>query len=164
MAKLTAKQKRFIEEYLFDLNATQAAIRAGYSVDSAYSIGNENLKKPEIKSSIDKAIAERSRRTGINTDRVLRELGKIAFMNPADVINLDTATVKEEATREDTACIQSIKIKTIPTEDGDITEREIKTYDKLKALELCGKHLGMWTERIDLSGSMGVQIVDDIDE
>lgn len=164
MAKLTAKQKRFIEEYLFDLNATQAAIRAGYSVDSAYSIGNENLKKPEIKSSIDKAIAERSRRTGINTDRVLRELGKIAFINPADVINLDTATVKEEATREDTACIQSIKIKTIPTEDGDITEREIKTYDKLKALELCGKHLGMWTERIDLNASMGVQIVDDIDE
>lgn len=164
MAKLTAKQKRFIEEYLFDLNATQAAIRAGYSVDSAYSIGNENLKKPEIKSSIDKAIAERSRRTGINTDRVLRELGKIAFINPADVINLDDATVKEEATREDTACIQSIKIKTIPTEDGDITEREIKTYDKLKALELCGKHLGMWTERIDLNASMGVQIVDDIDE
>jgi phage terminase small subunit len=164
MAKLTAKQKKFIEEYLFDLNATQAAIRAGYSVDSAYSIGNENLKKPEIKSSIDKAIAERSRRTGINTDRVLRELGKIAFINPADVINLDTATVKEEATREDTACIQSIKIKTIPTEDGDITEREIKTYDKLKALELCGKHLGMWTERIDLNASMGVQIVDDINE
>ena len=164
MAKLTAKQKRFIEEYLFDLNATQAAIRAGYSVDSAYSIGNENLKKPEIKSSIDKAIAERSRRTGINTDRVLRELGKIAFINPADVINLDTATVKEEATREDTACIQSIKIKTIPTEDGDITEREIKTYDKLKALELCGKHLGMWTERIDLNATMGVQIVDDIYE
>lgn len=164
MAKLTAKQKRFIEEYLFDLNATQAAIRAGYSVDSAYSIGNENLKKPEIKSSIDKAIAERSRRTGINTDRVLRELGKIAFINPADVINLDDATVKEEVTREDTACIQSIKIKTIPTEDGDITEREIKTYDKLKALELCGKHLGMWTERIDLNASMGVQIVDDIDE
>jgi len=164
MAKLTAKQKRFIEEYLFDLNATQAAIRAGYSVDSAYSIGNENLKKPEIKSSIDKAIAERSRRTGINTDRVLRELGKIAFINPADVINLDTATVKEEATREGTACIQSIKIKTIPTEDGDITEREIKTYDKLKALELCGKHLGMWTERIDLNATMGVQIVDDIYE
>lgn len=164
MAKLTAKQKRFIEEYLFDLNATQAAIRAGYSPDTAGQIGNENLKKLEIKSSIDKAIAERSRRTGINTDRVLRELGKIAFINPADVINLETATVKEEATREDTACIQSIKIKTIPTEDGDITEREIKTYDKLKALELCGKHLGMWTERIDLNASMGVQIVDDVDE
>lgn len=76
MAKLTAKQKRFIEEYLYDLNATQAAIRAGYSPDTAGQIGNENLKKLEIKSSIDKAIAERSRRTGINTDRVLRELGK----------------------------------------------------------------------------------------
>ena len=63
---MTKKQKRFIEEYLIDLNATQAAIRAGYSPETAGSIGNENLKKPEIRARIDKAIAERSRRTGFN--------------------------------------------------------------------------------------------------
>lgn len=64
MARLTAKQKRFIEEYLIDMNATQAAIRAGYSPDSAKEIGCENLTKPNIKAAIDKAMAERSRRTG----------------------------------------------------------------------------------------------------
>ena len=88
---MTKKQKRFIEEYLIDLNATQAAIRAGYSSDTAYSIGNENMKKPEIKACIDKAMAERSRRTGVNADRVLMELAKVAFVNASDVIDADTA-------------------------------------------------------------------------
>ncbi len=80
---LTKKQKRFVEEYLIDLNATQAAIRAGYSPQTAYSIGDENLKKPEIKNAIDKALAERSRRTGVNADRIIEELAKIAFLNPS---------------------------------------------------------------------------------
>ena len=73
---MTKKQKCFIEEYLIDLNATQAAIRAGYSTDTAYSIGNENLKKPEVRACIDKAMAERSKRTGVNADRVVEELAK----------------------------------------------------------------------------------------
>jgi len=76
VAKLTAKQQRFVEEYLIDLNATQAAIRAGYSPESAKEIGCENLTKPNIKAAIDKAMAERSRRTGITQDRVLREQPK----------------------------------------------------------------------------------------
>ena len=71
---MTNKQKRFIEEYLIDFNATQSAIRAGYSPKSAFIIGDENLKKPQIKSKIEKALAERSRRTGITQDRVIQEL------------------------------------------------------------------------------------------
>lgn len=147
MAKLTAKQKKFVEEYLIDLNATQAAIRAGYSPNTAQEIGSENLSKPIIKAEIDKAIAERSRRTGINQDRVLRELAKIAFVNPGDVINFDEATVKGDAKEEDLAAIASVKIKNIPTEDGEITEREIKLCDKLKALDLLGKHLGIYDKK-----------------
>lgn len=148
---MTKKQKRFIEEYLIDLNATQAAIRAGYSSDTAYSIGNENMKKPEIKACIDKAMAERSRRTGVNADRVIMELAKIAFVNASDVIDADTATVKADALPEDTAAIQSVKVKTFG-EDG--LEREIKMADKLKALELLGKHLGMFKDKVVLSGSL----------
>ena len=163
MAKLTAKQQRFVEEYLVDLNATQAAIRAGYSTNTAGSIGDENLKKPEIKSAIDKALAERSKRTGINADRIIQELAKIAFLNPTDVINMDEATIRGDANREDTAAIASVKVKRIPTEDGDITEREVKTYDKIKALELLGKHIGMFKDKVELSGALGVQIVDDIE-
>ena len=164
MARLTLKMKRFIEEYLVDLNATQAAIRAGYSPESAYSIGDENLKKPVIKNAIDKALAERSRRTGINQDRILLELAKIAFLNPIDVIDMDEATIRGDANREDTAAIASVKVKTIPTPDGNIVEREVKTYDKLKALEQIGRHLGMWKDNINISAEVAVQIVDDIDD
>lgn len=146
---MTKKQKRFVEEYLIDLNATQAAIRAGYSPDTSYSIGQENLKKPEIKAHIDKAMAERSKRTGVNADRVVMELAKIAFINATDVIDPKTATVKESALPEDTAAIQSVKVKTFG-EDG--LEREIKMADKLKALELLGKHLGMFKDKLELSG------------
>lgn len=162
MAKLTNKQKRFIEEYLIDLNATQASIRAGYSPETAKEIGCENLTKPNIKNEIDKAIAERSRRTGINQDRVLREIAKIAFVNPSNVINFNQATVKENASDDDLAVISGIKIKSIPTDDGNIQEREVKLYDKLKALDMLGKHLGMFTDKIELNGDMGVKIIDDI--
>lgn len=148
---MTKKQKLFIEEYLIDLNATQAAIRAGYSPDTAYSIGQENLKKPEIKARIDKAMAERSRRTGVSADRVIMELAKIAFVNATSVIDPETATVKDTALPEDTAAIQSVKVKTFG-EDG--LEREIKMADKLKALELLGKHLGMFKDKVELSGSL----------
>lgn len=143
---LTKKQKIFCDEYLIDLNATQAAIRAGYSVESAGSIGNENLKKPEVRACIEKAMAERSKRTGINADRVLRELARIAFVNAADVINFDSATIAEGASEDDTAAIASVKVKTIPTADGEGVEREIRLADKIKALELCGKHLGMFKD------------------
>ena len=146
MAKLTKKNAVFCDEYLVDLNATQAAIRAGYSVASAGSIGNELLTKPEVRARIDKAMAERSKRTGINADRVLQELGKIAFVNAADVINMNDATVIDDADRDDTAAIASVKVKIIPGEDGDGVEREVRLADKLKALELCGRHLGMFKD------------------
>ena len=148
---MTKKQKRFIEEYLIDLNATQAAIRAGYSPDTAKSIGSENLTEPDIKAQIARAMAERSRRTGVNADRVIMELAKIAFVNANDVIDAETATLKPDALPEDTAAIQSVKVKTFG-EDG--LEREIKMADKLKALELLGKHLGMFRDKLEVSGTL----------
>lgn len=145
---LTKKQKRFAEEYLIDLNATQAAIRAGYSPDTAKAIGCENLTKPNIKEYIDKAIAERSKRTGINQDRVIRELARIAFVNAANVIDTKDATIKEGTSDDDTAAIQSVKVKSFG-EDG--VEREIKLADKIKALELLGKHLGMFQNNLSVT-------------
>lgn len=164
MPGLTAKQQRFVEEYLIDLNATQAAIRAGYSVKRASEIGYQLLQKTTVKNAIDKAMAERSRRTGITQDRVLRELAKIAFVNATDIINMDDATIKGDANREDTAAIASVKVKTIPSEDGDIVEREVKICDKLKALELLGKHLGMFNDKLNVNAEMAVKIVDDIND
>lgn len=148
---MTKKQERFIEEYLIDLNATQAAIRAGYSPATAKDIGCENLAKPNIRAHIDRAMAERSKRTGVNADRVVQELAKIAFVNATEVIDPKTATVREDALPEDTAAIQSVKVKTFG-EDG--LEREIKMADKLKALEMLGRHLGMFKDKLELSGGL----------
>ena len=151
---MTKKQKRFVEEYLIALNATQAAIRAGYSPDAAQQMGSENLSKPVIKACLDRAMAERSKRTGVNADRVVRELAKIAFVNAADVINAEDATLRNDACEDDTAAIQSVKVKTFG-EDG--LEREIKMADKLKALELLGKHLGMFKDKVELSGGLDTE-------
>ena len=141
-----------MEEYLIDLNATQAAIRAGYSPETAYSIGSENLKKPEIRACIEKAMAERSKRTGINQDRIIMELAKIGLLNPKDLVDFDEATVKEEATEEDLAAIASVRVKRFPTKDGEGIEREIKMHDKTKALELLGRHFGMFKDKVEVSG------------
>lgn len=151
---LTQKQRLFVDEYLIDLNATQAAIRAGYSPDTAKAIGCENLTKPDIRAHIDLVMAERSRRTGVNADRVIQELAKIAFVNATDVIDPKTATVKENALPEDTAAIQSVKVKTFG-EDG--LEREIKMADKLRALEMLGRHLGMFKDKLELSGGLDTE-------
>lgn len=158
MAKLTEKQQRFVDEYLIDLNATQAAIRAGYSVRTANEQGARLLANVSIQNNISKRMAERSRRTGVNQDRVVIELAKIAFINAADVIDPDDATIKEGATTDDTAAIQSVKVKVIPTKEGEGVEREIRLNDKLKALELLGRHLGMWDDRLDVHVNIPVVI------
>lgn len=163
MAKLTNKQQRFVEEYLIDLNATQAAIRAGYSPVSAGTVAGENMRKPQIRACIDVAIAERSRRTGVNADRVVRELARLAFVSAPNVIDINTATLKADATEDDTAAIQSVKVK-ILTGEVESEEREIKLADKVKALELLGKHLGMFTDKLQIAGGLGVTIHDDIPE
>lgn len=144
---MTTKQKLFCEEYLIDLNATQAAIRAGYSPETAGAIGAENLKKPQIQKAIARSMADRSRRTGVNADRVVLELARIAFANAGDLIDADDATLKDDASRDDLAAVQSIKVKNM----GDMgIEREIRMADKLKALELLGRHLGLFTDRLQL--------------
>ncbi|WP_312047753.1 terminase small subunit [Anaerotignum sp.] len=161
---MTKKQKMFVEEYLIDLNATQAAIRAGYSPQTAYSIGQENLNKPEIKNALEKAMAERSRRTGISADRVLMELAKMAFVNPKDVINMSDGSVRKDASDDDLACVQSVKVKTSYFDTGETIEKETKLYDKKASLELLGKHLGIFTDKVKVEGSTVVQILDNIPE
>lgn len=154
---MTKKQKRFVEEYLIDLNATQAAIRAGYSPHTAKDIGCENLAKPNIAAAISQAMAERSKRTGINQDRVLQELARIGFAKITDIVDPDTAKIRADASDDDLACIQSIKIK--PSEFG--TEREVKLYDKKSALVDLGKHLGLFKDKMELTGDMDLNITID---
>lgn len=158
MAKLTEKQQRFVDEYLIDLNATQAAIRAGYSVKTANEQGARLLANVSIQQKVAEQMAERSKRTGVNQDRVVLELAKIAFVNAADVIDPESATIKEGATSDDTAAIQSVKVKVLPGKKGEGVEREIRLNDKLKALELLGKHLGMWNDKLDVNVNIPIVI------
>lgn len=162
MAKLTAKQQRFCDEYLIDLNATQAAIRAGYK-RSDYTDTNANklLENTRIKETIEKAMAERSKRTGISQDRVIQELARIAFVNPIDVINTENGSVSDSASDDDLACIQSVKVKTMNSDKGWSEEREVKLNDKMKALELLGKHLGMFKDKVELDTDMELNITVD---
>ena len=160
--KLSEKQQRFVEEYLIDLNATQAAIRAGYR-KSEYTDTNANkiLANTSVAEAIAKAMAERSKRTGINQDRVVQELAKLAFVNAADVIDVNTATVREDAKPEDLACIQSVKVKKTTKGKSVIEEREIRFYDKKGSLEALGKHLGMFKDKVEVEADMDLNIVID---
>lgn len=157
MAKLTEKQQRFVDEYLIDLNATQAAIRAGYSVKTANEQGSQNLAKLSIIQAISERMAERSKRTGVNQDRVVQELAKVAFIKMTDVVD-QNGKIKDTASEDDLSCIESIKYKHSDTDSGYSVEREVKIASKLKALELLGKHLGMWNDKLDVNVTLPVVI------
>lgn len=86
MTPMTPKQERFVEEYLIDLNATQAAIRAGYSKRSAYSIGEENLRKPVVRGAVQEAIKARRERTRADQDRIVRELESVFMADPNELV------------------------------------------------------------------------------
>ena len=149
-AKLTEKQQRFVDEYLIDLNATQAAIRAGYSVKTANEQGSQNLAKLSIQQAIAEQMAERSKRTGINQDRVVLELAKIALVKMTDIVD-SQGRIKSDASPDDLACIESVKYKESESDTGSSVEREVKIASKLKALELLGKHLGMWNDKLEVN-------------
>lgn len=159
MAKLTKKQARFVEEYLLDLNGAQAAIRAGYSPDSAKEIASETLTKPNVRRAVAQAMAERSKRTGINQDRVINELAKIAFADMRNFAEWGPKGMKLKAsgflTPEDTACVAAVSQST-----GNTTKKAIKLHDKKGALELLGRHLGMFKDNAnDVDKDLTINIV-----
>lgn len=151
MAKLREKQQRFVDEYLIDLNGTQAAIRAGYSAKTANEQASRLLANVSIQQAISEKMAERSRRTGVNQDRVILELAKIAFLKMTDVVDKN-GNIKDDASEDDLSCIESIKYKHSETDSGSCVEREVKAASKLKALELLGRHQGMFKDKIEVSG------------
>lgn len=118
------QDRRFCEEYLIDVNATQAALRAGFApatARNAYAwISGKNPKKPEVRAEIDRLMAERSRRIGVDADEVVQALAQIAFADGAD--------------------------------DG------VRTQERIRALELLGKHLGLFTENVKLQAERPVII------
>jgi len=148
---LNNKQLRFIEEYLVDLNGTQAAIRAGYSERSARTTSANLMANPAIQAKIQTKKQERAERTDITADRVVLELAKVAFTNMRDVCSWSPdsgVTLHDSEKIGDKAhgAVLKVKERYNIDDDGGPTGRtlEIQLHDKLKALEMLGKHLGMW--------------------
>ncbi|MFH1737625.1 MAG: terminase small subunit [bacterium] len=171
---LTPKQHIFVIEYLVDLNATQAALRAGYSAKTAYQAGKQNIHKSTIKAAIDAAMAERAKRINLTADRVLQELALIGFANMADFIHVDESgmvqalpfeTLAEGQSRivkkvKDKRVIRSTK-GTESSPDGDqILDAtfEFELCDKVKSLELLSRHLGLLHDKTELDIKQPVQI------
>lgn len=155
MRKLTPKQQRFVEEYLVDLNATQAAIRAGYSPKTANEQGARLLVNVSVQAAIQEAMKSREQRTEVTQDRVVKELSKIAFGDPRNVMTWGPSGVKLKASTEltdDEAAFVSEVSETTTEHGGSL---KLKTNDKLKALELLGRHLGMFKEKVEVTGKDG---------
>jgi phage terminase small subunit len=172
MAKLTPKQKLFVQEYLIDLNATQAAIRAGYSPQTANEQGSQNLAKLSIQNAIDKAMHKREQRTEITQDKVLAELAKVAFSNGTDFAKVTTQKRKKRLWDDEAQeyvekeveeqYVELFDTDKLPPEKkaaiAEISEGKfgisVKSCDKVRALELIGKHLGMFKDKVELSGQV----------
>lgn len=156
MAELPPRQQQFITEYLVDLCATQAAIRAGYSAKTAYSKGHALLKLPAVKEAIAEAQAERRRQLGITEDRVLREYAKIAFADARDYMSWGKGGVilldSSELTPEQAAAVAEVAEH--PLKDGGVAVR-LKLHDKKGALDALSKHMGLFVERVEHTGKNG---------
>ena len=116
------------------------------------------MTKPNIQQKIAEHMAECSKRTGINQDRIVLELARIAFVNIDDVVDTETGKILPDASRDDLACIEGIKYKESDNQFGGSVEREVKVASKLKALELLGKHLGMWNDKLDVNVTVPIVI------
>jgi phage terminase small subunit len=149
---LTPKQKRFCEEYLIDLNATQAAIRAGYSKDTARSIGCENLTKPNVQELIARLQSMRATRTGITQDMVLEEYAKLAFASLGSFLKVESdgyARVDlSKMTPDQAAALTEVTVdqydETGTEQPKTVKKIRIKMADKKAALDSLAKHLGMF--------------------
>lgn len=150
---LTAKQQRFCEEYLVDLNATQAAMRAGYSKKSAHAIGIENLSKPIIADYLKKRQSNLSERTEVTQEMVIKELAAIAFSDVTDVAEVKNVELYDKDGNPFTIkgvdvaltkLIESDTRKAIASIKQNSTGIEVKMHDKIKALDKLAEHLGMY--------------------
>ena len=156
--KLTDKQAAFVAEYLVDLNATQAAIRAGYSERTAYRIGAELLQKTSVAEAIAAGQAKRAQRVEITADRVVAELAKIAFADPRDLMEWgpDGVKLKASADLNEEQAASVAEVSETTTKDGG--SLKLKKHDKVKALELLGRHMGMFKDKVENEISGGLVI------
>jgi len=143
---LSEKQIIFAKEYLVCMNATESAIKAGYSKKTAHSQGCRLLKNVKVKSYVEQCLQERASKLDITPNRILEELGSIAFFNINNIFDGDRIKSINELPKEVARAISSIKLRKEKIDGDDIPSEvmEIKANDKLKAIEMLMRYLGMF--------------------
>ncbi len=148
--KLRPKQKKFVQEYLVDLNATQAAIRAGYSEKTAYSIGFENLRKPEIQEALDLAQKKLAKKVEVTIEELITAYKQIAFADLAECYD-ENGFLKNihDIPISARMALAGLEVDELYEGKGETREqigqtKKVKMWDKLKALDALGRHLGLF--------------------
>lgn len=153
MAKLTAKQQRFCDEYLIDLNATQAAIRAGYSKKTAKQIGQENLTKPDIKEYIEKRMAEKEKELIADQNEVMKYLSSVMRREKTESV---VVTLSKEKSTYVPDSNGTMRKQTVKEDIPQVVEIPARLSDANKAAELLGKAYGIYTEKVDMDVNIPV--------
>ena len=159
--RLTIKQARFVQEYLIDGNGLQAAIRAGYSKESAGVIANENLNKPYLQQAIAEAEAHHLAAAKITKQRILAEYAKLAFVDPRKFYDEDGRLLPIPELDADTAAaLQGFEAKEEFDQDGrwEGVLKKIKSCDKKAALDSLAKCAGMFIDKHELTGKDGAPL------
>ena len=166
--KLTPKQEMFCREYLVDLNATQAAIRAGYSAKTAGSMAVKLVAKSSVSEKIQDLRAKRETKTDITIERVLAEYAKIAFTDLPGIVSFNGCSMSvadfDALSPEQRACIKKFKVRTevklaLDGEKVPVDIVEVELHSKQAALDSIGKHLGMFIDRKELTGKDGKDLI-----
>ena len=163
MANLTPKQQRFVEEYLIDLNATQAAIRSGYSEKTANEQGSRLLANVSISEAIAEAQNKRTKQTEIDAAYVLRRLVEIDQMDVLDIMD-DQMKIRPVNEWPKVWRQYVVNLENLELSDGEGCFKKIKWPDKVKNLELLGKHVsvGAFKDKIEHSGQLEIQSLSDL--
>lgn len=154
---MNVRQQLFVLEYRKDLNATKAAIRAGYSKKTAASQGEALLRKPEIAALVKAATAKQLERADLTAARVLEEMRRLGFANVQDLFDANGDMIPiHKLTREQAACISSFEVvmKNATAGDGKIDRvLKFRMWDKRATLEMLGKHFALLTERVQIEAT-----------
>jgi phage terminase small subunit len=143
--KLTAKQVRFVQEYLVDYNGTQAAIRAGYPAASARQVASENLSKPDIATAVNRGLMALQARCDVSADRVLLELARVAYADIRQIFDLDGRLIQPKDYNPAIAgAVVGVEVATRTIDEGEVEYiHKVKLAPKVEALKTLAQHLGL---------------------
>lgn len=168
--KLTPKQERFVTEYLIDLNATQAAIRAGYSKHTADVQGPRLLRNVGVRAAIEAGQKRISTRLEVTAERVVQEYARLAFTNLRDAAEWGderglSLVLSEDLDEDTAAAVKSVTVRHTITNKGkddeavERVEHKIEMHDKKGALDSLSRHLGLFVDKTEITGTDGGPIV-----